>query len=700
MSFKTLELKKAYDSEHDDILYDFYIPVLSKAVKYSRLTGFFSSTSLAIAARGVLGLIKNGGKMRVVVSPKLSRDDLKVMLETSKDHEKYIEEIMEKELDQLEDKFVEDHLKALGWMLANDKLEIKVAIIYDDDGNIMNYEKIEEKGIFHQKIGILEDREDNIITFSGSVNETAMGWTENIEEFKVFKSWEDIQNEYIKPDVDKFQKYWHNESKKVKVIDVPSAVKNKLIRIAPKSIDDLNLEKVYKQKKCKKVVLYQYQKNAVTSWVNNNMKGIFEMATGTGKTYTALGCLDIVTKKHAKWLAVIACPQNHLIDQWQGDIKEFGIKFDGVIVADNTNSNWKKDLVNALADIYLGYRKNMLVMTTHRTLSNKAFINIIKQYKRETKMLLIADEVHGLGARKQQRGLLDEYEMRLGLSATPKRWYDDVGTEKLYEYFGDTVYEFDLQAAINTINPATGKTYLTPYRYIPKFVKLSEEELLEYIDKTAKILRRMNKSKSKEEKDEILEMLLFQRADLIKNVQQKFDALEEILDELGAGISSTIIYCSPGQIDIVMERLARRKIIAHKFTQEQGTNPEKKYGGISERKYLLDKFSEGKYQVLVALKCLDEGVNVTNAHIAILMASSANPREYIQRIGRVIRRHPGKEEATIYDLIVVPSFTLLPPEWKNIERRIFKKELIRAKEIAMIAKNNASIMKQLDEIEW
>lgn len=700
MSFKTLVLKKIYDSDYDDILHGFYIPVLQKAIKYSRVTGFFSSTSLAVAARGIVGLIKNGGKMQIVVSPKLSRKDLKVMLETSKGQEKYIEEIMAKELDELEDKFVEDHLKALGWMIAKDKLEIRVAIVYDDDGNIMSYEEIEDKGIFHQKVGILEDQECNIITFSGSVNETAMGWIHNVEEFKVFRSWEHVQSEYIQPDIDKFQRLWHNEAKRVKIIDVPSAVKSRLIRIAPKSIDDINLNKIYEQKKDKRVVLYKYQKDAINAWVNNDLKGIFEMATGTGKTYTALGCLDIVTKKYQKWLTIIACPQNHLIDQWLGDIEEFGINYDGVIIADNTYPSWKKDLVNTLVDIHLGYRKNILVMTTHRTLSNKKFINIIQQHKRDTKALLIADEVHGLGARKQRESLLNEYEMRLGLSATPRRWYDDAGTEKLHEYFCDTVYEFDLRTAINTINPATCKTYLTPYRYIPKFITLSEDELQEYIDKTAKIIKQINRLKSKEEeKDELLEVLRFQRADVIKNTQQKYDALDEILDKIGREISSTIIYCSPGQIDTIMEKLSNRNIIAHRFTQDQGTHSEKKYGGMSERKYLLDKFSEKKYQVLVALKCLDEGVNVTNANTAVLMASSTNPREYIQRIGRVIRRHAGKDEAVIYDMIVIPSLTLLPPDWKNIEHRIFKKELNRAQEIAMIAINNAKIIKQFDEIK-
>jgi len=273
-----------------------------------------------------------------------------------------------------------------------------------------------------------------------------------------------------------------------------------------------------------------------------------------------------------------------------------------------------------------------------------------KDNKGNFHIFLIADEVHWLGAEKSRRGLIEEYDFRLGLSATPKRWFDDLGTQIMYDYFGDVVFEFSLKDAITKINPVTGYTYLTSYRYIPYFVSLTDDELDEYFEKTKSIAQRYSQAND-DEKDNILESLLFRRADIIKNASKKYSALEHILDKLGRDVEHTIIYCTPQQIDKVMEIVNQRGLMAHRFTMEEGTTPNEKYNGLSEREYILQKFAEGEYQVLVAMKCLDEGVDVPPAKIAILMASSGNPREYIQQIGRVIRRYPNKSEATIYDII-------------------------------------------------
>jgi len=428
-------------------------------------------------------------------------------------------------------------------------------------------------------------------------------------------------------------------------------------------------------------------------WVKNGMKGIFEMATGTGKTFTALGCLDRISGDIKKFLVIITCPYQHLVQQWKREIDKYGIDYDKIIVADSSNVSWKEDLTNSLLDIHIGYKNKLIVLTTHRTFSSKYFIEIIEKNKNNLNMFLIADEVHGLGATKSIEGLLQEYDLRLGLSATPKRWFDLIGTNVIYNYFGDVVFEFSLDKAINTINPITNETYLTPYRYIPKFVSLIPEELEGYLDKTESIMKLFNTLKNDEDKRKILENLIFQRANIIKNASGKYIVLEDILDKLGPSIQWTIVYCSPQQINKVKKIISSRKVTLHGFTMKETTTPEKKYYGLSQRDYLLQKFGEGKYRVLVAMKCLDEGVDVPPARTAILMASSGNPREYIQRIGRIIRRFPQKTEATIYDIIVKPSFKMVPPELQNIEKQIFKKELKRCAEIASIATNNAEALK-------
>jgi superfamily II DNA or RNA helicase len=480
---------------------------------------------------------------------------------------------------------------------------------------------------------------------------------------------------------------------------LPDAVKEKLIQIAPADIEKLALDDWYKHVRRKKVELFQHQKEAVESWIRNRMRGIFEMATGTGKTFAALGCLDEAGKTHARLVAIIACPYQHLGQQWRREIEKFGIHNDRLVVADSSNPSWKDVLADSLVDISLGYKNKLALLTTHSTFSSDDFMRIIKNGKSGFSIFLIADEVHGLGAKKRKEGLLEEYDLRLGLSATPKRWFDTIGTNKIYDYFGGTVYEFPLGKAINTINPTTNRTYLAPYRYVPKFISLTAEELAEYIDKTRAIAVRFNKARNEEERDTILENLLFERADILKNAVRKYGILEEILDELGSSLRWTIVYSSPQQINNVMEIINRRRITAHRFTMDEKTTPDIKYNGLSERDFLLQEFAEGKYQVLVAMKCLDEGVDIPQARTTILMASSGNPREYIQRIGRVIRRCPGKNEATIYDILVVPSFGNMSPELREIERKIFEKELDRYEEIARTAINNAEALSLIYEIQ-
>jgi len=313
--------------------------------------------------------------------------------------------------------------------------------------------------------------------------------------------------------------------------------------------------------------------------------------------------------------------------------------------------------------------------------------------------LLIADEVHGLGAEKRREGLLEVYNTRLGLSATPKRWFDSKGTDIICNFFRGIVYEFGLKEAISEINPATGETYLTPYYYFPKFVSLNPEELEDYINETIRIISRFNKISDNEIRDEILELLIFKRANIVKNAKEKYRILENILDEIGPSIKWTLVYSSPQQIDKVMEIINNRSIFVHRFTMEEGVRPNKNFDFLSERDYLLQEFANGKYQILVAMKCLDEGVDIPPVRTAVLMASSGNPREYIQRIGRLIRRYPGKRNSTIYDIVVVPSFNNLPKEMRAIEWRIFEKELVRYKEISDIAINNAEALSLVSKLE-
>jgi len=698
MTLKSIDFNYSYDSDFDDILNDFYIPILSNAISYKRLAGFFSSTILAVSAKAISELISNNGHMRLICSARLSKSDIEIIKEAYETPEKIIENKFIEDLDNLQDEFIKDHVRALGWMIANEKLDIKIAIVFDENKYPLDEKIIEKKGIFHQKVGIVEDSEGDKISFSGSANESASGWLDNIEEFKVFRSWENHEMEYLNSDEKRFEKFWHGMAKRTKVIDVPQAVKRELIKIAPENIEELNLKKWLKNKKntYKNLVeLYDHQIKAVEKWLNNDKKGIFEMATGTGKTFTALGCLQNLLENDEKFITVIACPYDHLVKQWEDDIKDFGITID-TIIADSTNPKWKNNLADYLLDIKIGIKNRLIVLTTHTTLSSSTFIQIITMSA--NKLFLIADEVHGLGAGKRQNGLIEDYCYKLGLSATPKRWFDLEGTNKLFDYFGGTVFEFTLSDAINTINPATGLTYLTPYEYKPYFVELNDSELEEYEQITQKIVNVYHNA-NKEKKEELISLLSFKRQGIIKNAENKYIAFNDILNQLSS-VEYCLIYCLPEQMEHVQNILNHKGIIQHKFTLKEGTKAERKYGGISERKFLLKKFADGTYNALIAIKCLDEGVDIPPARTAIILASSGNPREYIQRAGRVLRRYPGKEKSIIYDIIVVPTLSnIINPEFLDIERKIIKKELMRYKEFTNNATNKLECLNAIEQIE-
>ena len=699
MSLKDLELKKAYDSDVDDVLNDFYIPALSSSVKYKRLAGFFSSSSLAVAAKGISKFISNGGHMELICSAKLRKSDVEAIKEAYENPAKVIEKMMLEDLDHLEDKFIRDHVMALGWMVANNTLEIKVAIVTDEISTPMDEEKVEKYGIFHQKVGILEDENGDVIAFSGSDNESATAWEENIEEFKVFRSWAEGEEPYLIADKEKFKKFWNDDARRTKVIDIPTAVKEKLIEMAPDNIDELKLEKWSKkriEKKKKIIKLWDYQNQAITNWLNNDRKGIFEMATGTGKTFAALGGLKKVMEGEKILVTVIACPYDHLIKQWMDDINEFGMTYD-TTVADSSNPGWKDKLADSLLDIKNGVNEKLIVLTTHATFPTDDFIKIIRIPNE--KLFLIVDEVHGIGAPERKKGLIEDYHFRLGLSATPKRWFDLEGTEKLFDYFGGTVFEFSLKDAINTINPITGKTYLVPYEYRPFFVELTEEELEKYEKESEKIAKSYYRSKNDEEKERWFSLLCFKRQEIIKNAINKYDAFNRILNETGE-IKHWLVYCSPEQIGRIQDILNERGIVQHKFTMDEGTKPEKRYNGYSEREFLLQKFAEGTYQALVAMGCLDEGVDVPPAKTAIMLASTGNPKQYIQRRGRVLRRFSGKEKAIIYDIIVVPTLSgTISNDFLELERKILKKELKRYREFASIALNSTECLNKIYIIE-
>ncbi|MDD6441950.1 MAG: DEAD/DEAH box helicase family protein [bacterium] len=700
-NFIKLNLKSSYESGQDDLVEEFYAPVLGCATSYDRIAGFFTSSSLAIAAKGMADFIRNHGTMRLIACPRLDEEDVKVLELVNSNPETFFDEKYQNMFTDLEDSLQDQHIAALGWMVANGYLEIKLAVV-TDGGKFCTGSEVEQSGIFHQKVGILTDAEGNKISFSGSINETASGWLNNVEEFKVFSSWNE-EKKYLLQDEQKFDEFWKNKRKNVCTYDLPTSVKKRIIEKSKAFSKEHSITKSYKKYSSKKQIfdsnlsLFFYQKEAIKKWINNDFKLLFQMATGTGKTRTAFGCIAELLLIQKKFIVVVACPQGTLSLQWKSEIEKLPFDFGMSEVIDGTNKRWKSSLQEIVLRIATGFYDTAIIFTTHTTGAKEDFTNVINNSDPDIKYLFIGDEAHGLGASESRKALLERYDYRIGLSATPSRWFDESGTKVLDTYFGEDTFEFSIRDALTTVNPLTGRPFLVPYTYNLEFVDLTEKELIDY-SKISKDVRKLSTfSKDSDEYAQKMERLLFKRANIIKDAENKYIKLKKILLSMEE-IKDLIIFVSPEQKDRVMQLMYELRIPAHSFTQEAGTVISEKYEGLTERQHIIKHFKEGHFKVLVAIKCLDEGIDIPSAQNAILLASSTNPREYVQRIGRVIRQAPDKTKANIWDITIRPSVKKLSdPDLIEFEKMICDKEKNRIYDIAENASNNIEALKKLYE---
>lgn len=640
MSLKDISLKRCYNSDNEDILNNFYIPALRESERYDRATGYYSSSSFATAARGFSHFIKNQGNMRLLFHFAKSKQDIEDILEVTRKEKEILGDKILNDLETIRDELVENCVKVLGWMISKDLLEIRVAI---------------PKKIFHQKIGIMTDSKGNRLSFSGSINETLSGWTGNIEEFKVFREWKPNEKYYFEDDIKKFKNFWRGDALKTNVYSLPEAVEKKLIQCKPRNKEALdetlgkiknNYNSCFRSKKITREKEENqternpraYQGEAIKNWENNGFRGIWKMATGVGKTLTAIWGAEKLFSELEKLITVIVVPFTHLMSQWEEELNIEGHK--PILTSE---ANWKEKLEGQILDVSLGDRENIFAITTYSMYHKDKFSGLLEET--EAPILLICDEVHKAGATQRKKGLKDFYNYRLGLSATPERYYDDFGTTYLKKYFKGSkdsiVYNYGLEKAID-------EKYLTEYEYYPSFVKLTEQETKKYESLSKKIARRVAVIKNSDTKefdtDEKLENLLSKRADIIKNAENKLNEAQKILEKVG-NLDHTLIYCSPKQKQSVLSLLRNKLGKYHQFTEEEG---------LEKRKKIRDRFAGGELEVLVAMKCLDEGFDVPSAKKAIFLSSTGNPKQYIQRRGRILRPHENKDFAEIYDILVYP----------------------------------------------
>ena len=685
MSLSNLVLKNAYDTGNRsvNVIEEFYIPILGQATSYKRLTGYFSSQVLALAARGVAGLIKNGGKMQLITSPAVSEKDFQVLKNFSvEEMHDFVDkqfEIAMANIYDLTTAIAYDHLRALGWMLREGFLEIRVLVPRDLNSGA---------GIFHSKVGIIEDNFGNLVSFSGSVNETAGGWLNNIEEFKVFKSWEPATKEWVDHDLKLFNKYWDQGSESgFEAIPLSKKSAAKLIAIAPEDFGDLDLEqtKIIAQRKPR-----SYQIDALKAWVEHNFNGIFEMATGTGKTFTARMCIDRWKEGKEASIVLVTAPTQTIGSQWAEVLDDL------MPVTTFGKTHWKTSIRDLASSFTIGVKRHIVIIAIQNTASSKEFLDELNILLNKSEhRLIVSDEVHGLGAPMFRNALNPNFNARLGLTATPNRWFDDDGTKILIDFFSGVIFVFGLHEALTWIDPDTGLTPLSPYNYYPEFADLDSNEMDEYIELTRKIIMESFKGAAKDE-NRTLQRLQEERASILKKAKNKFIVLRKLLSKI-EDFSGTLIYCSDReQMNQVIEIIQDFGITYRSFTGDEGTLPIKEYNGKTERDWILESFEANEVQALIAMKCLDEGVDIPSARLGIIMASTTNPREFIQRRGRLLRRHKNKDKAHIYDMIVAPLFSSTKEaDSVKAARHIFQKELERVDEFSRDALNAVDVSSKI-----
>jgi len=428
-----------------------------------------------------------------------------------------------------------------------------------------------------------------------------------------------------------------------------------------------------------------YQRDAIRNWLAADGRGILHMATGTGKTVTALLAADRVEAvADGRLQLVVAVPYQHLVDQWAAELREFGVD---PVLAYQSRANWQPRLEREILEFNHGSRPLSVVVTTHRTLSMDAAQRTLSRVNGP--VMIIADEVHHLGAEQTREALSESFHFRLGLSATPERWYDEEGTLALRQYFGETVFEYGLTEAIEA-------GALCEYYYVPHIVELTAEELEEYQRLTAKIGRLWGSSSDDVglEDNPALQQALFKRARLIGTARNKLDVLVDLVQR-DPSVSHTLVYCSDGSTEIDpdagerhVDATTTRLRDECDLTVERFTARESQ----AERERLLEDFDAGAIDVLTSIRCLDEGVDVPATRTAYILASTTNPRQYVQRRGRILRTHPGKKYAVIHDFITVPSATGRPAFLSGsefeAERKLLQKELERVSTFAESALNH------------
>ena len=711
MSLQDAPVKNEYRSLIDNVVQDFYLPLLKEATVYKRAVGFFSSSSLVEISKGIAKMASNGGKIQIVASPYLSEEDIEAIQKGYSERNAVLEKAVLRQItDENLDYYSMQRLNLLASLIADGVMDIRIAYTEDKKGI----------GMYHEKMGLIEDSEGNTIAFSGSMNESATAMSINYETIDVFRSWGDTNEaERVKLKESAFYSIWNDYEPNIHVLEFPS-ISKVLIDKYKRTTPNFNVdEDQFPQRKRgsnkttaespigpripSNVLLHDYQKEAIAAWVGENYHGIFDMATGTGKTFTGLGAISKLSEDLSDKLAVvIVCPYQHLVEQWVEDIVRFNMN-PIIGYSSSPQKDWKLRLSKAVRDQKLRDDKRFFCfICTNATFTNEFVQEQICKVK--SPILLVVDEAHNFGAASYARLLDDRFTYRLALSATLERHRDEEGTELLYSFFGKKCITYSLERAIKE-----GK--LTPYKYYPIVVNLSDDELSSYEQLSYEMSKCLIKGKSGKYKlNKHGEILALKRARIVAGAAEKLGALREAIKPF-IHDNNILVYCGATNVNVelddsndvdVRQIEAVTKILGNEFGMAVAQFTSKE--NMETRALIKEQFQCGdRLQAIVAIKCLDEGVNIPGIRTAFILASTTNPKEYIQRRGRVLRKAPNKPFAAIYDFVTLPrpldNVSGLTTEQAHRDLSLVKNELARIKEFGRLAENSMLANKLIWEIQ-
>ncbi|WP_172380627.1 DEAD/DEAH box helicase family protein [Vibrio sp. Vb339] len=698
-------LKSVYRSNNDSLLEDFYIPCLHASSSYDRAVGYFSSSLFYEALKGLSGFVYNNGKMRLIIGHPLSSDEFNIVKESEDfgEVESFLENKYEEIVNSLDTKSSIHRLEVFKFLILNGQLEIKFAL--------------RRTGMYHEKIGRFSDDAGNEVVFQGSANETefANASSKNFESIMVFANWkapEEIFNEYTKPFTYGFQRLWDNEEDDTITFDVSSSLYEKITKNAKKTPSEFSLDEELKleifernQKRAGPNIpkllndipfeLKKHQLEAIENWKKigseqNGIRGILKLATGAGKTITSISCAvrlyNMLKTKGQKFSLVVAVPYDNLAEQWVDILRVFG--FDP-IKCYRSSSKWKSELNKAQQQLITEAIDNVCLVVINKTLRKEVFQEYISKIDKITYQFFIGDECHhhsSLGLAKA----LPNSSFRMGLSATPYYEedslieYSDERKQILSNYYGEVVSTYDLGDALRD-------DVLTPYKYFIHPVFLNENESEEYINLSKEIGHKFAMGESLDSEQSNLSSLLSARSRLLANLDNKLDALKIAMSKIPKDDKChSLVYCGDGYVDIDNQENRRQVDVVSSLVNKLGWTNQKftSTEGKLARHQIMKSFKDGAIDALIAIKVLDEGIDVPVCKRAFILASSKNPRQYIQRRGRILRKSPGKLSADIHDFLIIPSQDIMDAGYG---KSLLKSEFSRVVESNTLALNSAEI---------